>query len=98
MNSYARYGPRYPQTALLITFHVQHVVVLVGVAVLALYVPASLPKYLLLGAAAVVAQEIYGIFALRYFHRRLEPLVAWLREGRPAAAAADAWRAAAPVP
>src|SRR3954447_21046003 len=96
--AYARLGPRYPWTALFVTFHVQHVVVLMGVAVLALYVPAFVSKYLLLGAAAVVGQEIYGLSALRYFRRRLEPVVGWLEARRPASGAAEAWRAAASVP
>jgi class 3 adenylate cyclase len=81
-----------------VTFHVQHVVVLMGVAVLALYLPASVSKYLLLAAAAVVGQEIYGLSALRYFRRRLEPIAGWLEGGRPASGAAEAWRAAASVP
>src|SRR3954449_3159692 len=96
--AYARLGPRYPRTALFVTFHVQHVVVLMGVAVLALYVPASVSKYLLLGAAAVVGQEIYGLSALRYFRRRLEPIVGWLEARRPASGAEEACRAAASVP
>jgi adenylate cyclase len=96
--AYGRLGPRYPRIALVVTFHVQHVVVLTGVAVLALYVPASFSKYLLLGAAAVVGQEIYGLFALRYFRRCLEPIVSWLEGRRPASGAAEAWRAAASVP
>src|SRR4051812_49764558 len=69
-----------------------------GVAVLALYVPASVSKYLLLGAAAVVGQEIYGLSALPYFRRRLEPIVGWLEARRPASGAAEVWRAAASVP
>src|SRR4051794_7735763 len=96
--AYARLGPRYPRRALLVTFHVQHVVVLMGVAVLALYVPASVSKYLLLAAAAVVGQEIYGLSALRYFRRRLEPIVRWLEGGRPASGAAEAGRGAPPRP
>lgn len=96
--AYERLGPRYPRTALAVTFRVQHVVVLMGVAVLALYLPASLPKYLLLALAAVVGQEIYGFFALRYFRQRLRPIVSWLEGARSATGAADAWRAAASVP
>src|SRR3954464_13041909 len=86
--AYARLGPRYPRTALFVTFHVQHVVVLMGVAVLALYLPASVSKYLLLGAAAVGGQEIYGLSALRYFRRRLEPIGGWGGGGRPPPGAA----------
>src|SRR3954447_1010423 len=89
--AYARLGPRYPRTALIVTFHVQHVVVLMGVAALALYLPASFSKYLLLAAAAVVGQEIYGLSALRYFRRRIEPIESWITAGRTAAGAPEAW-------
>jgi adenylate cyclase len=96
--AYARLGPRYPRTALIVTFHVQHIVVLMGVAALGLYLPASFSKYLLLAAAAVVGQEIYGVSALRYFTRRIQPIASWIEEGRTAIGAPDAWRAAASVP
>jgi class 3 adenylate cyclase len=81
-----------------VTFHVQHVVVVMGVAALALYLPATFGKYALLAVAAVVAQEVYGLFALRYFAGRLQPVVTWLQGSRSSAGASDAWRAAASVP
>ena len=95
--AYTQLGPRYPRAALVVTFHVQHVVMVASVAGLALFVPSSLGKYLLLVLAAVVAQEIYGFFALRYFRSRLEPVVRWI-ETHNSVSAADAWRAAASVP
>jgi hypothetical protein len=43
---YGRLGPRYPRTALAVTFRVQHVVVVTGVVVLSLYLPGALGDYL----------------------------------------------------
>ena len=95
---YERLGPRYPRTALLVTFHVQHVVLILGVGLVALYLPMSWGEAGLLVLASIVAQEVYGVFALRFFRRRLEPVRSWLEGSRDAAGAADAWRAAASVP
>jgi hypothetical protein len=96
--AYRRLGPRYPRTALVVTFHSQHVVLIMGVAVVALYVSVSAGRFALLAVVAIVGQEVYGAFALRYFRSRLGPVVAWLEGGRPPAAAPEAWRAAASVP
>lgn len=94
---YERLGPRYPLTALSLAFRVPIVLVL-GVAFLALYVPMSWAEFAVLAVAAVVAQEIYGLFTRRYSRPRLESLIAWLGGARGQAAAVKAWGAAASLP
>lgn len=71
---------------------------MLGVGFLALYVPMSWDELALLALAAVVAQEVYAAFTLRYFRPRLEPVVDWLRGERSAELAVRAWRAAVSAP
>src|SRR5437763_8059503 len=76
--AYRRLGGRYPMAVLLVAVRLEHVLVVVGVAVLALYVRMSLLEFALLSLAAVVGQEFYIAFTRRYFRARLAPLVEWL--------------------
>jgi adenylate cyclase len=96
--AYRRLGSRYPGTALAIALRLEHIAVVVGVGVLALYVPMSIGEFVLLSAAAVAGQEFYAVLTLRHFRGRLEPLVTWLRDRGEEEDAAAAWRAAASIP
>ena len=96
--AYHRLGQRYPQTVLAVALRLEHLVVLTGPAVLALYVEMSLGEFALLALAAVAWQEFYALLTMRYFKRRLEPLVQWLEGDRGRDGAAAAWEAAASMP
>ena len=95
--AYRRLGGRYPMAVLLVAVRLEHVLVVVGVAVLALYVRMSLLEFALLSLAAVVGQEFYIAFTRRYFRARLAPLVEWLDPGGKGSAT-SAWEAAASMP
>lgn len=95
---YRRLGPRYPLVALATVLRLQHLVLGVGVAFLALYVPMSLEEFAVLTLASIAAQEVYAVLTQRHFQRRLEPLVAWLRGARTRERSLEAWRVAASVP
>src|SRR4051794_28766607 len=95
---FARLGPRYPRIALTVVLHVQDLVLVAGVGIVALYLPMSLGEFALLAVAAVVAQEVYSLVTLRYFRRRLAPLEAWLEAGGDQEETAAAWRGAASMP
>ncbi|MFL5905966.1 MAG: adenylate/guanylate cyclase domain-containing protein [Solirubrobacterales bacterium] len=82
---------------LAVALRLEHLAVVVGVVVLALYLPISPGEFALLSLAAVAGQEFYAVLTQRYFRGRLAPLVAWLR-GDDEVAATDAWRAAASMP
>jgi adenylate cyclase len=84
--------------ALAVALRLEHLAVVLGVVVLALYVPISLSDFVFLAAAAVAGQELYAVLTQRHFKRLLEPLVAWQRTGGGEEAAAAAWRAAASMP
>src|SRR5215210_93565 len=58
----------------------------------------SLGKFALLSIAAVAGQEFYAVLTVRYFRRRLDPLVTWLGGSRGRGGAARAWEAAASMP
>jgi class 3 adenylate cyclase len=83
---------------LAVLFRVQHTVLLLGLALLSLYLHMSVGQFALLATAAVVAQEIYAVFTVRHFQRRLEPVVAWIASDRRGAGASEAWRCAASLP
>src|SRR2546421_10166627 len=95
---YHRLGPRYLRVVLVVALRVPHLVLVVGVGVVALYVHMSLAEFALLALAAVGLQEIYSLFTLRYFRPRLAPIVAWLHGERSEGPAGAAWRAAASLP
>jgi adenylate cyclase len=96
--AYRRFGARYPTMALAVALRVEHVIVITGVAALALYVPVSLGDAALLAAAAISAQEFYALLTQRHFRRRLAPLSAWLADKRGEESAVAAWQAAASMP
>jgi adenylate cyclase len=96
--AYRRLGSRYPGAALAVLFRVQHVVLILGVAVLSLYLHMSPGEFVLLAAAAVVGQEVYALFTVRHFRRRLEPLVEWIGGERRDGLASEAWRCGASLP
>jgi adenylate cyclase len=98
VRAYHRLGPRYPESALAVALHLEHGIVIVGVAALALYVPMSLGTFLLVAGAAVAGQELYAILTLRHFRRSLEPLRRWIDGDRGPGAAVRAWEAAASLP
>src|SRR5947208_3776519 len=72
--AYQRLGPRYPIRLLGVAVRLEYVVVVLGVAGLGLYVPVSLPDFLLLAALAIAGQEGYGLLVLRFFRPRLVPV------------------------
>jgi adenylate cyclase len=96
--SFRRLGARYPRAALVVVLHVQDVVLVSGVGVVALYLPMSIGEFALLALAAVVAQEVYSLVTLRYLNRRLGSLKGWLEAGGGEEGAAAAWREAASLP
>ncbi len=96
--AYRRFGARYPTIVLAVALRVEHVIVIAGVGVLALYVPVSLGNAALLAAAAISAQEFYALLTERHFRRRLAPLSAWLAGKRGEESAVAAWQAAASMP
>lgn len=93
-----RFGARYPQLALAVALRIEHLIVVAGVGVLALYVPVGLDEFALLALAAVVWQEFYAAFTERYFKQRLAPLVAWLGGDDGGGGTVAAWQAAASMP
>jgi adenylate cyclase len=95
---YRRLGPRYPVAALAVAMRLPHLVLVGGVAVASLYVPMSLGEFVLLALAAVGLQELYRLLTLRYFKRRLGPLVAWIGGDHDEQLASEAWRVAASLP
>jgi class 3 adenylate cyclase len=95
---YQRFGPGYPQLVLGVLLRVEHLILVIGTVVLALYVPISLGDFALLILAALAWQEFYALFTLHHFRRRLTPLVRWLEGERTAEEAIAAWRVAASMP
>jgi class 3 adenylate cyclase len=83
---------------LMVLFRVQHTVLLLGLALLSLYLHMSVGQFALLALAAVVAQEVYAVFTVRHFQRHLEPVVAWIGSDRRGERASEAWRCAASLP
>jgi class 3 adenylate cyclase len=98
MRAYSRLGPRYPQTVLGVALRVEHLVLVMGVAVVALYVRMTAGEFALLAGAALAWQEFYALFTLRYFKRRLQPLVQWLAGERTEEGALEAWEVTASLP
>jgi adenylate cyclase len=96
--AYSRLGPRYPIVALAVLLRVEHLILLVGIAVLALYVPMSIREFALLVLAALLWQEFYALLTLRRLRGRLGPLVGWLEGERGQQGAVAAWRVAASLP
>ncbi len=78
---------------LAVALRLEHLVVLTGPAVLALYVEMSLSDFALLSLAAIAWQKFYALL-MRYFKRRLEPPVHWLGGDRGRDGAAAAWEVA----
>ena len=95
---YRRLGPRYPTTALAVTLRLEYVVLVLGVAFLALYVPMSVTDVLVLTAASFFSQEVYVGLTMRSLRTHVAPLLVWLRGERADEGADSAWRAAASVP
>jgi adenylate cyclase len=98
VRAYRRLGARYPTAVLAVALRLEHLIVIAGVAILALYVPVSLREFALLAAAAVAGQEFYAQLTQRYFRRRLSALSAWLGGQREEDTTVAAWRVAASMP
>ena len=93
-----RYRGRYPRVLLVVLLRAQHLVLIISLAVLALYLPMSWTDFAVLALASVVAQEVYAWLTLRQFDDRFDAVEAWFDgQHRPEVAAA-AWRAGASVP
>jgi len=97
-SAYRRLGVRYPTTVLAVALRLEDLIVVGGVAILALYVPISLGEFSLLAVGAVASQEFYAALTRRHFRERLRPLVAWLEGERDERRTIDAWQAAASMP
>jgi hypothetical protein len=91
---YRQLGTRYPVVALAVTLRLEHLVLVPGVAFLALYVPMTVVDIVVLSAAAVAAQEVYAALTLRRLRREFEPVAEWLGGERASGQAEAAWRAA----
>jgi HAMP domain-containing protein len=97
--AYERLGARYPAALLAVALRLEHLAVLFGVVVFALYVPhMSAGEFALLSVAAVAGQEFYAQLTDRRFRDRLRPLSDWIAAGGPEATAARAWSVAASMP
>ena len=95
---YQRLGAHYPRDVLAVALRLEYLVVIGGVAGLALYVDISLEQFALLAGAAVAGQEFYAFMTLRYFRARWEPIVRWIEGARSEQDALAAWRSAASAP
>jgi adenylate cyclase len=95
---YQRLGPRYPQIVLGVLLRVEHLILVIGTVVLALYVPISLGDFALLIVAALGWQEFYALLTLHHFRRRLTPVVRWLEGERATDGAIAAWQVTASMP
>src|SRR5436305_2069569 len=96
--AYRRFGPRYPQTALVLAMQLEHVVFAIGVGMLALYVDMTLGEFVLLLVGAILAEVAYNVLAARYTRRRLEPMARWIAGGRDPSTTQSAWRAGVSLP
>src|SRR5919201_3616133 len=96
--TYGRLGPRYPEAVLAVLLRVEHLILVIGIALLALYVPMSVAEFALLVAAALAWQEFYAVLTLRRLRRPLGPLVEWLEGERGTRGAVEAWQVAASLP
>ena len=95
---YQRFGSRYPEVVLAVLLRVEHLILVIGIAVLTLYVPVSVGEFALLVVAALAWQEFYAVLTLRHLRARLGPLVKWLEGERGERGAVEAWQVAASLP
>jgi adenylate cyclase len=93
-----RWGPRYPRRVLAAALRLEYLIVATGAAGLSLYVEMSVGELVALAAAAVLGQEVYALFTLRYFRSRLSPVADWVAGSRDQENSVAAWRAAASAP
>src|SRR5919201_6062153 len=96
--TYGRLGPRYPEAVLAVLLRVEHLILVIGIALLALYVPMSVAEFALLVVASLAWQEFYAVLTLRRLRSRLGPLVDWLEGERGTRGAVEAWQVAASLP
>jgi class 3 adenylate cyclase len=95
---YRALDARYPLRILAAAVRVENVVVILGVAGLALYVRVGFTDFLLLAALGVAGQEGYALSVLRYFRSRLAPVQEWIGGERTEELGAVAWTVAASMP
>jgi class 3 adenylate cyclase len=95
---YRKTGPRYPLTVLGLAIALQFLVFAGMIAVVTLYVHASLGRYAVLVLAAGILQGLFAAISAPFFARRLSPTIEWLRGNRGQRVAEAAWVAAASLP
>jgi adenylate cyclase len=96
--AYRRLGRRYPHAAIGFGLFLFYVVFLGGAAIVPAYFEVSWGEFALLAGFIVVQQMLYNLLFARAFQRRLRPVVAWLRAGRPRDGALGAWKASVSLP
>jgi adenylate cyclase len=96
--AYHRLGPRYPRTALLVLLQVGYLVGLVAMAAMVVYFDMTFGQFLRMEVAELLLFVVDAVLAIRFALHRIEPVTAWLRGERDAAATIAAWRAAATLP
>jgi adenylate cyclase len=96
--AYARWGARYPKTALAIQFQASHFVVLAGVALLTVYEPMSEADFLRILVVTQVLVLLDNLVALKLVYRLLRPVAAWLRGNRSVDQTVVAWRGLVDMP
>ena len=96
--AYHRLGHRYPKAVVLIQFQLAYVIVLAGVALLALYQDMSHADWVRILVAAEALMVVENFFSGRLAVRMLDPATRWLKGPRTQAGAVEAWRALVDLP
>src|SRR5438874_4520823 len=96
--AYARWGARYPKTALAIQFQASHFVVLAGVALLTIYRPMSDADFLRILVVTQALVLFDNLVALKLVYRLLRPVRAWLLGNRNMDQTVLAWRGLVDMP
>ena len=96
--AYRRLGPRYPDTLLRIEEQTNYLIVLLAIAVLALYVPMSTAEFLRLYLAGAAMTLVYTVIYPRVARPLLDPVRGWIEGRRGDAETRAAWSACATFP
>jgi hypothetical protein len=96
--AYRRLGPRYLPRALFLQQQVVIVLIVVGVAILSLYVRMSLGQFIRIALVAAGLQIVFIALTVRVVRRLTGPVARWLEGAKSEEATIAAWRAAAVLP